>query len=407
MNHCGLFKYQPFYLFSGDSPHKGEFSRSSIMSMASSISIPFSLDSLGPAASVPEQTKQASPSSDTEDVQSERRVLTYSQPDEVSHPSTLQSTLQQQRDSSLTSSQNTVQLGDKLDSDLSSATEAAESEAHIPTSKEENTQSSLVSSKALLEIRKPLTQAVKVVSPGSSVVSPATPSAARLLSDENIFLSLQKKTKLQENSYFSSSVPEDSTCQSSRLWKRSSSDPMLTSENLRKITVERENVTASRQPNYPPFITASAAASYRRPQDTAGSRGAGSSVVVPQSVQRAEPEGCSAASPVQPQPAVISQPSTTQQLTSTLPVMTAVTEEGKQVEGPVQSSSSSSPLPEGDTDQRAMSDESSENSLAGRVAKLLQSESPDTVESSSPSMTDREESNDRGERVTYLKTVHS
>lgn len=414
MNQCGLFKYYSFILFLGGSPHKGEFSRSSILSVDSSISIPFSLDSLGPAASIPEQTRRASPSSDTEALQSERRLAPSSQPDEDSYPSTLQTTLQQQRESSLTSSQNTIQLGEGFDSDLSLATEARDLDSPLRTSRsmEENAETSFVSSNALLEIRKLLSQAENVVSAGSSVASSASPAAPRLLSDEDIFLSLRKKTsRLQDSSFTSSSATGDPRSRSSLLWARSSSDSMLSSEKLRESSIGQKSMTSTGQPNYPsaqPRTPAPATGAYRRPQDSTVSGDAGSSFVLSQSARRAEPEGCSAAPPdniVPPQPPVIkpSPASSTQQLTPTPTDLAGGTEEEKQttMEGSVQSGSSS-PLHE-DTDHGVISDGSSESSLAVRVAKLLQSESPATMVSSTPSITDQEESKARGKMIRMLK----
>ncbi|XP_041809058.1 uncharacterized protein alms1 isoform X2 [Chelmon rostratus] len=394
----------------GGSPHKGEFSRSSILSVDSSISIPFSLDSLGPAASIPERTMRPSPSSNREVIQSEHRLSPVSQRDEDSYPSTLQTTLHQQRDSSLTSSQNTIQQGDRFDSDVSLATEdkGGDRDLHSPLqtshSMERSAEASFVSSKALLEIRKLLAQADNVVSAGSSVASSPSSAAPRLLSNEDIFLSLRKETnRLQDSSFSSSSATADPRTRSSQLWARSSSDSMLTSEKLRESSVGRESMTSSRQPNYPsthPLVTGPTTGAYRRQQDSAVSRGMGLSLVLSQSARRAEPEGCSAAPPdtkVPPQPSVVKpSPSLgTQQLTSTPTDKASAIEEEKQMtlEGPVQSRSSS-PILE-DTDQGLMSDGSSESSLAVRVAKLLQSESPATMVSSTPSVTDQEENKAR------------
>ncbi|KAK5857755.1 hypothetical protein PBY51_010977 [Eleginops maclovinus] len=118
----------------GGSHNKGEFSRCSILSVDSSISIPLSLDSLGPGASLPERSRQTSPPSDTEAVQSERRLAPSSLPDEDSYPSSQQPHM----DSSLTSSQNTITLGDRYDSDLSLATKAngADSDPESPLQNE-------------------------------------------------------------------------------------------------------------------------------------------------------------------------------------------------------------------------------------------------------------------------------
>ncbi|XP_076604660.1 ALMS1 centrosome and basal body associated protein isoform X2 [Chaetodon auriga] len=394
----------------GGSPHKGEFSRSSILSVDSSISIPFSLDSLGPAASIPERPRRPSPSSDREAIQSESELAPSSQPDEDSYPSTLQTALQQQRDSSLTSSQNTIQHGDRFDSDLSLATEARGGDRDLDSPLEtshsmgQSAEASFVSSKALLEIRKLLSQADNVVSAGSSAASSPSSAAPRLLSNEDIFLSLRKETnRLQDSSFSTSSATADPRTRSSLLWARSSSDSMLTSEKLRESSVGRESMTSSRQPNHAsthPPITAPTTGAYRRPQDSTVSRGPGSSHVLSQSARRAEPEGCSAAPPdnkVPPQPPVI-KPSpalSAQQLISTPTDKAGATEEAKQttLEGHVQSSSSS-PILE-DTDQGVMSDGSSDSSLAVRVAKLLQSESPATMVSSTPSITDQEENKAR------------
>lgn len=73
-------------------------------------------------------------------------------------------------------------------------------------------------------------------------------------------------------------------------------------------------------------------------------------------------------------------------------------------------SSSSSPVLQ-DDDQAALSDGSSdgssESSLAIRVAKLLQSESPATMMSSTPSVTDQEEGKARGKTLTVRLNCHS
>uniref|UniRef100_UPI0037E702C8 serine-rich adhesin for platelets n=1 Tax=Semicossyphus pulcher TaxID=241346 RepID=UPI0037E702C8 len=385
----------------GGSPEKGEFSMSSILSVDSSISIPFSLDSLGPAVSVPERPRRASPLSDTEAVHSEHRLAASSEPDEDSYPSTLLTTLQQQRDSSLTSSQNTLQPEDRFDSDLSLAkAQRAETDLESPpqTSRSmEQSADSFVSSKALLEIRKLLSQAENVISTGSSMTSSVSPAAPRLLSDNDIFLSLRKTTSRLQDSAFSSPFAGDPKSQSSLLWGRSSSDSMLTSEKVRESSIGRESTSSSGRQNYP-FTQAQAPDAHRRPQDNIVGRDAGSSFVLSQSARRAEPEGCSAAPPdnavptqppvIQPVPAL-----STQQLLSTPADTASVTEEETQTtpETPVPSSSSS-PVPE---DQGVMSDGSSESSLAVRVAKLLQNESPATMVSSTPSVVDQEESKAR------------
>lgn len=370
----------PVFVFSGGSPHKGEFSRCSILSVDSSISIPLSLDSLG---------------------ESERRLAPSSLPDEDSYPSSPQ----QHMDSSLTSSQNTITLGDRYDSDLSLATKSTDSDLESPLqtsrSLEQSAEDSMVSSKALVEIRKLLSQAGNMVSSGSSVESSAPTAVPRLLSDDNIFLSLRKTPSTLQDS--SSSVTEDPRARFSPLWARSASDSMLTSERLRENSIGRE--TSSGQPNYPSTQALTSTGAYRRPQDVG--RGAGS-LVLSQSARRAEPEGCSAApvdNTVPPQPP---SPALSIQLTSTA----TDTEEEMQasLEGPIQSSSPPPALE--NSDQGVMSDGSSESLLAVRVAQLLQNESPATMVSSTASLTDNEESKALGKRIHALfisrgKTFHS
>lgn len=347
------------------------------------MSIAFSLDSLGPGASVPEQVEQPS-TSDTEDVQT--HLPSSPQPDEDSYSSTLQTTLQQQRGSSLTSSQNTIQLGGRFGSDASLSTEGRGSDSSNP--KKEFTDPS----RPMLEMCNLLTQAENGLSAGSHVASSVT---SHSLSD--IVLSPRsKKVELQEPS-FSSSATEDPRSQSSQLWGRSLSDSMLTSEN----TVEPESMTSSKTPDYP-----SATTSYRRQEDGTADDGTAPSFVLSQSVRRTEPEGCSSAPPdstVPPQPPPsIPSASAPQQL----PPPSDTEEEEKQatVEGPEQDTATSPS--EDDHDQGVMSDGSSRSSLAAKVTHLLQTESPATVVSSSSSMTDREERRARGTHSRFRLLIH-
>ncbi|XP_041668480.1 uncharacterized protein alms1 [Cheilinus undulatus] len=360
----------------GGSPHKGEFSQSSVLSVDSSMSIPFSVDSLTPVASILERPQRASPLSDIEALQSDCRLTASSEPQEDSHSSSLQIVLQQSRDSSLSSSLNTIQ-----------------SPFQTSRSMEHNAEDSFVSSNALSEIRKLLSHAEIVVSARSSEASAAAP---HLLSDNDIFPTLRNKTsRLQDSSFSSFSAAGDPRTRSSILWARSSSDSMLTSDKVRESSIGQESATSS-QPNYP-SNQAAATAALTRSQDNIVSRDVGLSFVLSKSARRAEPEGCSAAPPdntVPPQPPAI-KPSpalTIQQLPSSPTDPTAMTEEETQTspESPVQSSSSPTP-----DNQSVVSDRSSESSLAVRVAKLLQNESPSTMVSSTTSTTDQEESKAR------------
>ncbi|XP_032366928.1 Alstrom syndrome protein 1 homolog isoform X1 [Etheostoma spectabile] len=388
----------------GGSPNKGQFSRSSILSVDSSISIPLSLDSLRPGATAPERTTCAFPSSDTEAIQSKHRQSPSSLPEK----DTYQSTQHQHRDSCLTGSKHTIKLVDCFGSDPSLATRARcgerDVDSPLQTSRsleEQSAEDSMLSSKALLEIRQLLSQAGNVLSAGSSGGFSASTAPSSLPADD-IFLSLKKKTRKLQDSLFSC-ANEDLKTRTSLLCARSSSDSMLTSENVRKSSIGRESMTSSQQHNYSftqALVPAPAKGAHRRPQESTASRGAESALVLSQSARRAEPEGCSAAPPdntVPPQPSLIAPLPvlSTETFTSTPTDIVGVTEEEKQTipEGPLQSSLSLTILE--DADQEVMSDGSSECSLAVRVAKLLQSESPATVVSSTPSITDQEESKAR------------
>ena len=335
------------------------------------------MDSLGPAVSIPEPTKRAS----------------ASQREEDSHSSTLHLSQQPQKDDTLTSSQNTFLPGERFDSDLSSVTQARreerdlESPSQTSRSLEKSAEDSSVSSTTLLEINKLLSPVDNVVSAAASSASPAAP---RLLADDDLFLSFRRKTsKLQDSSFSGAEDPSPS------LWARSSSDSMLTSEKPRQSSLGRESMTSSWQPDYPSTQSLTAAPA------------AGSTLVLSKPARRAEPEGCSAAPPdskVPTQPPVTQSPPAVnpEQLTSTSTETVAALELEDEPEpgGPAQSGSSS-PAPE-DTDQGGMSDGSSDSSLAVRVAKLLQSESPATMMSSTPSITDQEESRARGTTTPRL-----
>ncbi|KAL6106013.1 uncharacterized protein ACO6RY_07402 [Pungitius sinensis] len=370
----------------GGRPNKGEFSRCSIQSAGSSASVPLSLEILGLGASVPDRTRRASPSSDTEAIQGERR-------DGDSYPSTqLRHT-----DSSLTSSQMSVQLRARLDSDPSLATQARsggrDSESPFPTSQssERRPEPSAANFTALLELRKLLSQSDSALSPGSSEASSA--AARHLLSDDNIFLSLRKRTSgLRDSSVSSSSAAEDPRTQPSLLWARSSSESMLSSEKLREGSIGQESLSSLGQPqnsSTQALGTAPPVDTHRRPQDGAVGRGSEPSIALSQSARRAEPEGCSAAPP-DAVPPVLNTPADlgTEQLTST-PADAEEEQQQTSSDGPGQSGTS------GDTDQDVMSDGSSQSSLAMRVAQLLQSESPATMVSSTPSINDHEESRAR------------
>lgn len=379
-------KYSVF--FSGGSPCKGEFSRSSVLSVDSSISIPFSLDSLGPGVSIPEPARaRTSPPSDTEAIQTDGMLAARPHPDESPFFSTQQSSQQQQvsqlRDES--GSFNRVRCMERK-------TESLEGRRHV----DQGAEDSFVSSKRLSEICKLFSSVENVISPQPSASSALKTS--HLCSDEDIFTSPQTKPSRLEDSSFSSTSTAGGlrTC-TSMLWAGCSSEAMLTPEKLRQTSVGEDATSSSQQTDHPSTQAGSATAATVT----------GTLLVLSKSARRTEPEGCSAAPPDKAPTQVIKPPSavSTQQLSSPA-VRGAVPENGeKPPHGVLLQSRSSSPTLE-DDDQEVVSDGSSESSLAVRVAKLLQKESPATMVSSTPSVTDQEDGKDRGKRVHIVFQIY-
>lgn len=354
-----------------------------VMSLDSSISTEFSLESFGPGASIPEQLMQP-PRWDPAEMQNQ---LPSSPQPEDSYPSTRRAALKQQWDSSLASSQKTIQVGDRFDSDTSLSTEGIQSfESSFRSIRRDFTDTSFVSSKPMLDIRNLLTQAENV-SAGPYVASSAT---SHILSEENLLLERQEPS-------FSSSPPVGPGSQSSRLWAGSSSDSMLRSE-LRGSTAVRESMMSSQMPNGP-----SATASFTPQENSPVNGGAGPSFVLSQAVRRTEPEGCSAAPPdsaVPPQPA----PSTSSAAALQQPPGPADTAAEAQAAAERPGQDVTSPPLTEDNDQGAVSDGSSGGSLTVKVSKLLQSDPPTTVASSASSMTDQEQRKASG-RFTFRRNL--
>ncbi|XP_038135395.1 mucin-17 isoform X2 [Cyprinodon tularosa] len=352
----------------GSSPYKGEFSRSSILSVDSSISIPFSLDSLGPAASVSEQVRvRASSPHDTEVLPRESRAVSCHQSDERSHSSILHNSKQQQGESESTSVSGKIVDTDRKVTELPSCRNL-----------DQDGESSFVSERALSEIRKLLSQAENIISTGSSTASSGA-NTSRLCSDTDLFKPPEIKTSKLQTSLLSSSSSTggDLKSHSTLPWARSSSDSMLLTEKPQQSSAAHEGLTSPGRPDNPASPAACIPVG----------NGAGTS----KPPRRTEPEGCSAAPPDK----IPIQPSTaadTQQLNLTSADIAGEAEEEEKVtpSDAGAQSRSSSPVHE-DANQEVLSDGSSENSLTIRVAKLLQKESPVTMASSSPSVTDQEE----------------
>ncbi|KAK2826705.1 hypothetical protein Q5P01_020919 [Channa striata] len=379
----------------GGSPHKAEFSRSSILSVDSSTSIPLCLDSLGPAISIPDQITCRS-SSDTEAIQIAGGMPSCSQSDEGCHVSILHS-----GHSSLTSNQNAVQLGQKFVSDVSLGTNLLYGERNIESplqtsrSLNQSAEDSIVSSKALREIHTLLSQAENVVSTRSCAVSSTSAAVPCVPTDCDVFVSRTQTDGLEDSLLSSSSAAENPRTHSSFLVTRSSSDSMLTSEEARQTSFGRNSMISSWKQSSPSTQSLSTGLA-----PLMGTHGGSASLVLSKPTRRTEPEGCSAVLPdgkIQTQPAVIKPllPVNTQQLSPTPSDTVGAPEEEQKTKIGNPAHSGSSSLTVDDTDQGVVSDGSSEGSLLLRVAKLLQSESPSTKASSSNSVADQEENKDR------------
>lgn len=114
--------------------------------------------------------------------------------------------------------------------------------------------------------------------------------------------------------------------------------------------------------------------------------------------RRAEPEGCSAADPDKAK-----QPAARLTVQMNAPLMTGnLPQNQEEVDNAVVGSSVSSPS-HGSADAGSLSDSSSESSLAAKVAKLLQSESPVSMVTSRPSTADPEDSRARGTQSYFVQ----
>lgn len=344
--------------------------------------------------------------SDIEAIQSESRLTPDSQPNEGFQFSSLQPS-QQQRDSR----QAVDLLANHSDSDtsLTLKSRVVESNSNLPfqssQSVDEDAENSFASTNAVSEICKLLSHAENIISTGSSAASSAA-LPNKLFSHEDIFKSPHPKTsRIQDSSFASSSTDGDLRTRSSLLWTRSSSDSMLALEKTRQTSVGRESMISSQHPNNPSThagTVSPATVPYNIPQGSAVGSNVETSLGISKSARRTEPEGCSAVPPdnipTQPQVMKPSPASSIQQPNSPSSDRGGVSEEEESSSHPAAQSHSSSSVIE-DADQEAMSDGSSESSLTLRVAKLLRSESPATVMSSTPSVTDQEENKTKGKQI--------
>ncbi|KAG5848410.1 hypothetical protein ANANG_G00098160 [Anguilla anguilla] len=376
------------------SPAKGEFSRCSLLSVGSSVSISLSVDSLQPKIPLSQHTKdrplnerclqtafhplgplpQGSPQppgpdtghnlSDSDDDPTAVRVReliekfqsgkVFVTPDSL--PST-EARQQQARDSPLE-----AKPSETSDSSMDPGAD------------------SFVGSKTLQEIRKLLGRAESIVS-GKSSVSSSPPS---LRDSDDSLLCLKRKLEGFQDSFASSTGNQEMP--SSLLWGRSSSESALTSDGMK----ERASGELGRSPRASGHNFAQGKGVLLRSLDSISNQAAESFPT--KSVRRSEPEGCSATAPDRAAPVFVSimqvNPPTPSGGVQQGPAQEVMSPTESSVSGPAENMQAPSLR---EAERAVESDSSSADTLTTRVAALLRNESPATMASSSCSTADEEE----------------
>ncbi|XP_064191303.1 uncharacterized protein alms1 isoform X2 [Anguilla rostrata] len=376
------------------SPAKGEFSRCSLLSVGSSVSISLSVDSLQPKMPLSQHAKdrplnerclqtafhplgplpQGSPQppgpdtghnlSDSADDPTAVRVReliekfqsgkVFVTPDSL--PST-EARQQQARDSPLE-----AKPSETSDSSMDPGAD------------------SFVGSKTLQEIRKLLGRAESIVS-GKSSVSSSPPS---LRDSDDSLLCLKRKLEGFQDSFASSTGNQEMP--SSLLWGRSSSESALTSDGMK----ERASGELGRSPRASGHNFAQGKGVLLRSLDRISNQASESFPT--KSVRRSEPEGCSATAPDRAAPVFVSimqvNPPTPSGGVQQGPAQEVMSPTESLVSGPAENMQAPSLR---EAERAVESDSSSADTLTTRVAALLRNESPATMASSSCSTADEEE----------------
>ncbi|MBN3309642.1 ALMS1 protein, partial [Amia calva] len=355
----------------GDSLTKGEFSLSSLLSVNSSLSI-------AETFSLPEDRNQ--PLNESSLSRVAKHIRKFQSCELSVTPVSLSST-------SLADDEHHTKTHEADNEEFAKVTDAT------PTRSLELGNDSFVGSKTLQEIRKLLGKADSLVSGRSSFSSPF----ASLRGSVNLASFLHNKSDSFQD-YFSSST-ENQQSLSSLLWKRSSSDSMLTLDGLRDDSFQGEI-----QPSKTPVTRSAIMTDHDRFSIDRNSVGNASKQITQEStrssfpdknVGRSEPEGCSEGTQDKVTPVLFPTVSSTEESQEErqghidlIQDVTSPKPKGSAVIGSVKESQTS----DGKEGEKAMaSDNSSVDSLAARVACVLKNESPATVASSVISEGDQEE----------------
>ncbi|XP_036372307.1 uncharacterized protein LOC118769380 [Megalops cyprinoides] len=381
-----------------ESPAKGEFSRCSLLSVGSSMSIPLSVDSLQPTMP-PSQQAVERPFGESQltTVHHPLEPRLGPQPQSSPQPSA-QEAIQNLSDSGDDPTASRVrELIDKFQSGKVLASPGSESDdqdqrksqASLLEAKPSTLSSkgsadqgedSFVGSKTLQEIRKLLGRAESIVSAKSSVSS--SPSSLR--GSDDSLLCLKRRLEGFQDSFTSSTG--DLETRSSLLWGRSSSESVLTPDAMKESS--SSGPVRSPRVSNPSFVRGKGA--FLRSLENISNQAAESPQT--KSARRSEPEGCSAVAPDRAVPVFVS----VMQVNPPTPSGGAEKGQAQEVTSPADSSVSGPaekrPAPSSKEAERAVdSDSSSMDSLTARVAVLLRNESPATMVSSSASTADEED----------------
>ncbi|XP_072563236.1 uncharacterized protein alms1 isoform X3 [Paramormyrops kingsleyae] len=368
----------------GNTSEKGEFSRSSVLSLGSSASIPLSLDSFQPDA--PSHIPQKD------------RCLSQCSLQAAIHPlgASLDPLPQQPLENeTLCEGQHPVpEISQQASSEGSKITEHAQ-EGRFQSSKAEtqNTQDRVSSTDQLpglsvtdssvgcRTLHELLNKTGSTVSERPSLSS----SSATMWGSENSLLCIQNKL-----GSFAGSLASSGNCEtSSLLGGKSSSDSLLIADGQRE-TSSREPFRSS-MPSTDQLTATRQAAAHRTgveagPSSVVSISGQPAGFLSDKSVRR-EPEGCSAVVPDQALPVSVSVPA------EGCPEADMQSQEVALLSKASSSASIEMRPASGsrEADQNAESDSGSADVLAARVASLLRNESPATVASSGASFADEEE----------------
>ena len=291
------------------SPGKGEFSRCSLMSVGSSVSIPLSVDSLQPTVPLSQHTKDklqttihslgplpGSPHPPPGSPQPPAPDEAHDLSDVADDPTTLRV---RELIEKFQSEKVLVSPGSPLSSEgrqqqTRDSPVEAKPFSEMSNSSLDQGADSFVGSKTLQEIRKLLGRAESIVS-GKSSVSSSPPSVRG--SDDSL-LCLKRRLEGLQDSLASSTGNQEMS--SSLLWGRSSSESALTSEGMKEGSFSK----LCRSPRASGHNFEQGKGVLLRSLDSIPNRAA--EALPTKSARRSEPEGCSAGAPARAAPVFVS-----------------------------------------------------------------------------------------------------